>query len=707
MQILKPLKDKEIKIMVILLIIVLVTVLIAAIFFVLYNKRDNEIVEKSAIGTNNQYYQETEDERARSSELASILKNRLPKIDGDISTISLEAGIIAKLAEIDIEIAEKNIVHTTEEKAFKNLLSGECDLIFTTNFTINQEREAAAKNIDLTKEVIAQEALVFVVNSANPVESLTQEQLKDIFAGKITNWSEVGGNDAEIIVYQNAEDTMAQKFMEIFMDDTQLATPKTEFLPASNSGLIETTATYDNDENAIGFMLYKYSNNMYGNGNEIKFLKVDEIEVTKQTLASHQYLLLYDIYAVYNTANAERKMTKNLVEWILTSDGQKAISEAGYIPLKAIQVEEISANKYNSLGTGKEQTEQYGSCYYTVNYTEYCEINETEKIESIKGLQNQELEENINKFIQESIQKLQTVEKEYEQYLSQKTNSVVEGINIQTQCKNGYLCVQILLTYQIGTIDYIYDGYSKVYDLYTGTELQLSDLYYMNSDFVTVLNKQIETLIVEKKGIDINNVQMKRPFIGITDNILYGLDMIIFKKDNPYFVEGEIFELDTYFENILIANEERNMQDIWEENVNIEKKLVSHELNGSSLQRGNVEIRTIGNCIYNVFYINTNNDEYDAKINEKINQYVDNDRIARLIQNVQTNNPNANFITNTKNQYQITISINILGNKYAIMNIAANRKINEISLGYSITDLETGETASQADVQKWRTENGV
>lgn len=707
MQILKPLKDKEIKIMVILLIIVLVTVLIAAIFFVLYNKRDNEIVEKSAIGTNNQYYQETEDERARSSELASILKNRLPKIDGDISTISLEAGIIAKLAEIDIEIAEKNIVHTTEEKAFKNLLSGECDLIFTTNFTINQEREAAAKNIDLTKEVIAQEALVFVVNSANPVESLTQEQLKDIFAGKITNWSEVGGNDAEIIVYQNAEDTMAQKFMEIFMDDTQLATPKTEFLPVSNSGLIETTATYDNDENAIGFMLYKYSNNMYGNGNEIKFLKVDEIEVTKQTLASHQYLLLYDIYAVYNTANAERKMTKNLVEWILTSDGQKAISEAGYIPLKAIQVEEISANKYNSLGTGKEQTEQYGSCYYTVNYTEYCEINETEKIESIKGLQNQELEENINKFIQESIQKLQTVEKEYEQYLSQKTNSVVEGINIQTQCKNGYLCVQILLTYQIGTIDYIYDGYSKVYDLYTGTELQLSDLYYMNSDFVTVLNKQIETLIVEKKGIDINNVQMKRPFIGITDNILYGLDMIIFKKDNPYFVEGEIFELDTYFENILIANEERNMQDIWEENVNIEKKLVSHELNGSSLQRGNVEIRTIGNCIYNVFYINTNNDEYDAKINEKINQYVDNDRIARLIQNVQTNNPNANFITNTKNQYQITISINILGNKYAIMNIAANRKINEISLGYSITDLETGETASQADVQKWRTENGV
>ena len=95
------------------------------------------------------------------------------------------------------------------------------------------------------------------------------------------------------------------------------------------------------------------------------------------------------------------------------------------------------------------------------------------------------------------------------------------------------------------------------------------------------------------------------------------------------------------------------------------------------------------------------------KINEKMNQYINDDTIERLIQNISSTNPNANFVTNSNNQYQINISAHILGNKYAIINITANKKPNEIELGYSITDLETGEVASQEDVQKWRTENKV
>lgn len=706
MKILRRLKDKDVRIMVILLVIVLSAVVVAAIFFVSYNNNQNQSVEEGNIG-NNQYYQETEDEQIRANELASILRSNLPRMDGGISTISLEAAIISKLTETNIETVEKNIVHTTEEKAFQNLLAGSCDLFFTTSLTLNQEREAASKNIDLSKDVVANEALVFVVNSANPVDSLTQEQLRDIFSGKITNWSEVGGNDAEIIVYQNAEGTMEQKFMETFMEGEELATPTTEVLPALNSGLMKTTATYANDENAIGFTIYKYPSTMYGNGNEIKFLAVDGIEISKQTLASHEYLLLYDIYAVYNTLTVDRTSTKNLVEWLLTSTGQEAVADAGYIPVKAIEVIELLDNRYGSYGNGKEKTEETSSFYYTVSEEEYLDVPENEQIATVSGLQNQELEDIINQFIRESTLELQTIEREYEQFLAQKTNSVVEGITVQTQCRNGYLAIQVLLTYQIGTIDYIYDGYSKVYDLYTAEELTLSDLYYKDSDFVPVLNTQIETLIVEQKAIDINNIPMKKPFVGITENIIYSLDMIAFKKENPYFVEGEIFELDTYFENILIADEERDMEGIWEEGINIEKELVLHELNGSSLKRGNVDIRVLQNCVYYIFYIDTNNEEIDSQINEKIDSYVDNERISTLMQNIMVNNPNARFITNSNNQYQITINTSIIGNKYAITRLIINQRPNEIALGYSITDLETGETASQADVQAWRTENDV
>ena len=72
---------------------------------------------------------------------------------------------------------------------------------------------------------------------------------------------------------------------------------------------------------------------------------------------------------------------------------------------------------------------------------------------------------------------------------------------------------------------------------------------------------------------------MKKPFVGITDNIIYGIDMIAFKKENPYFVEGEIFELDTYFYNISVVHEENDMKDIWEENIEIKKEIVIHEKN--------------------------------------------------------------------------------------------------------------------------------
>ena len=105
-------KDKEVKVMIILLIVVLATVFIAAICFVLYNNKVNkQSDENPTIGIGNSYYQATEEEKIKASELANVLKNSLPKMDGDFSTISLEAGIMSNLTGIDIQIVEQTIYH--------------------------------------------------------------------------------------------------------------------------------------------------------------------------------------------------------------------------------------------------------------------------------------------------------------------------------------------------------------------------------------------------------------------------------------------------------------------------------------------------------------------------------------------------------------------------------------------------------------------
>ena len=61
------------------------------------------------------------------------------------------------------------------------------------------KEELAEADAKLEQKAIGRDALVFIVNEENPVQSLTQQQLRDIYAGRITSWKDVGGADAPIV----------------------------------------------------------------------------------------------------------------------------------------------------------------------------------------------------------------------------------------------------------------------------------------------------------------------------------------------------------------------------------------------------------------------------------------------------------------------------------------------------------------------------
>ena len=681
--------------------VVIFFVLLAIFFFVSSNKKGSNTSKKEEQKSGNNGYQITEEEKKRVEELANILRNNLPQIDGITSTIPLEAGISVKLFGKLQEVVEAGIIHTDSEKAFSNLLAGRCDIIFTNVFTDKQEREAAAKNIALKKETVGHEGIVFAVNIANPVETLTQEQLIGIYSGKIKNWKEVGGNDEEIVAFQNKENDIAQIFMKEFMGEEKLIDPKKEFLTTGTGKILETNATYDNSENAIGYMVYKYPASEY---NQIKFIKVDGIEPTISKMTSKEYPLLADIYAIYNTAKESTKTVDELVEWLLTHEGQTVVANSGYVPTKIVEVSEKNIDKYYSLGTGKEQVE-LGNFYYTVNSQDYNVVGQDALVVGIQGLKNQELQNNINSFIRETTEELQGKENEYEKYLISKPNGIKEGIKVQTECKNGYLSVQVVLKYKVGSYEYIYDGRSKVYDLYSGQELSLSDLYYADVDFTPVLNEQIEKIIIDKIGEDETYIRSKRPFIGLTNNVLYGLETISFKKENPYFEESIEFKLDTYFENISIINEERDMKDIWEDNIKITKEVIEHEAETSSFKRGSAIKKETSGCVYNVFYMSTNYPETDEKINESMDNYTKDENIKQLLQKAV--NSGSNLIVDENNKYQITIYTTVIGNKYAISNATAKPEQERINLGTISISLENTKKVSQDDIQKWKQDNGI
>ena len=90
----------------------------------------------------------------------------------------------------------------TTHGAFTRLIDGETELIIASRSISKDEKTyAEQKGIRLIEKPIALDALVFIVNPENPVRALTTEQIQNIYTGKITRWSDVGGKEADIHPY--------------------------------------------------------------------------------------------------------------------------------------------------------------------------------------------------------------------------------------------------------------------------------------------------------------------------------------------------------------------------------------------------------------------------------------------------------------------------------------------------------------------------
>ena len=95
------------------------------------------------------------------------------------------------------------------------------------------------------------------------MDSLTAEQIKMIYAGKITNWSEVGGNDEPIIPYQRNMDSGSRNYMSAFMGEIPLMQAPTALRPGSMDTLVDAIAGYDGAGGSIGYSVYSYVGGMY------------------------------------------------------------------------------------------------------------------------------------------------------------------------------------------------------------------------------------------------------------------------------------------------------------------------------------------------------------------------------------------------------------------------------------------------------------
>ena len=205
----------------------------------------------------------------------------------------------------------------------KALLEKQCDVAMSSRHVKDKEMTAAKKNgVSPVTTAIAVDAIVPVVHPQNPVSNLSVAQLADIYAGKITNWKDLGGKDAKIVVI--SRDTSSGTFecwQELVMGKVRVA--PSALMQASNGAVVQAVSK---NPNAIAYVGLGYLDK------SVKGLTVNNVSATAKTALSKEWPIARELYVV--TDGAPKGGVKQLVDYLLAADkGQKDVLAVGYVPL--------------------------------------------------------------------------------------------------------------------------------------------------------------------------------------------------------------------------------------------------------------------------------------------------------------------------------------------------------------------------------------
>lgn len=255
-----------------------------------------------------------------------------PVIDGALAMIPYYEEMAARILEMPIAEARKYVLANNTSQAYKNLAEGTVDMVFCAPPSAEQLAYCKKKGVELDSVQILNSGFVFFVNKDNPVNSLSSKQLYDIYAGKITNWNEVGGKNEPIIAYQRGEGSGSQTGLyEHVIPQYKVMDPPKERKIGAMDEIIDAVASYDNASGALGFSYYYYVTNMHYQ-DAVKLIAVDNIYPTAETITSDMYPFISKTGVFFNKNQAEGSPVRRIAEWCRGPGGIKMAQDLGYVP---------------------------------------------------------------------------------------------------------------------------------------------------------------------------------------------------------------------------------------------------------------------------------------------------------------------------------------------------------------------------------------
>ena len=261
------------------------------------------------------------------------LTDNLPVLDGATALLPVYAAIIDAVYPVgsvtyeggsfsDDNFYGENFAEDSKMqyrntvRGYQAIVDRTADILFCAAPSDAQKQYAKEQGVELVYVPIGLEAFVFFLNENNPVDSLTVEQIRSIYAGEYTNWSEVGGANRLINPITRIAGSGSQTTLEKFMDDKEIA----------SKSLLTVTG------GSIGFSFRYYMDGIVEN-DSVKMLSLNGVYPSAENIRNGSYPIISEFYAIYRADNTNENIP-TLINWILSEEGQSVIEGSGYVGIK-------------------------------------------------------------------------------------------------------------------------------------------------------------------------------------------------------------------------------------------------------------------------------------------------------------------------------------------------------------------------------------
>lgn len=198
----------------------------------------------------------------------------------------------------------------------KAVQEGRCDIGLSSRELKDEEKASG-----LNATVLAYDGIAIIVNPENPVDDLSLEAIADIYTGNITNWSELGGNDSEIVLIGREAGSGTRDGFESITDTEDICKYRQEL---TSTGDVITTVSQN--PAAIGYA------SVASVKDSVKAVTVDGVAADAASIKDGSYLVQRPFVLVTKADTALNESAQKFFDYITSSDANEIISAAGVVP---------------------------------------------------------------------------------------------------------------------------------------------------------------------------------------------------------------------------------------------------------------------------------------------------------------------------------------------------------------------------------------